>query len=423
MFSFYCIYALLIFFFRYNLLLEKYNKLVETHKELKERVTELESESTELRAFKEKHADCDEIIEQIKAHGAAKYDKLAEIHEELKERAAKLENEVTEYKIFKEKHSDCDVVRNRMETLETEVPLLQTELKTTKKELNDLFIVKEDLTRKKEHFETCYKEEKKLCEDLSKKNHYLQEELMEHTDLRRKLHNSLQDLKGTIRVYCRIRPVSQKEADKVICNFNFMDEASFEIKKCIDNASYNTKCEFTFDKVFTPYATQLEVFEDLAELIQSALDGYNVCVFAYGQTGAGKTYTMQGDNTTAGMGMIPRSIELIFSRIARMELTGWKYEVSASFLEIYNENINDLLNPESGVRYDIFYNEGKGTTVSNLRIEPISSAQELMETMQAAHMNRAVACTNFNEHSSRSHAVTKIILRGKHQDSDVEYAG
>lgn len=404
-------------------MLEKYNKLVETHKELKERVTELENETTELKTFKDKHANCDEVREQIKAHEAAKYNKLAEIHEELKEQAAQLKNKAAEFEIFKQNHLDCDVVRDKMKALETEVPILQMELKTTKREVNTLSVVKEDLTRKKEYFETCYKQERELCENLTKENHYLREELIEHRDLRRKLHNNLQDLKGTIRVYCRIRPVSQKETDKITCNFNFLDEASFEIKKSIENASYNTKCEFTFDKVFTPYATQMEVFEDLAELVQSALDGYNVCVFAYGQTGAGKTYTMQGDNTAGGMGMIPRSIELIFARIARMELTGWKYEVSASFLEIYNENINDLLNPESGVRYEIFYNEGKGTTVSNLRIQTISSAQELMETMVAAHRNRAVACTNFNEHSSRSHAVTKIMLRGKHQDSDVEYAG
>lgn len=281
-----------------------------------------------------------------------------------------------------------------------------------------------ELKEENEDLSTKYSAKTQLSERLTTENQNLRDELAEHRELRRRLHNTLQDLKGTIRVYCRIRPVSQKEDDRTICSFAFMDESSFEIKKNDESSSsHSTRCEFSFDKVYTPSSSQMEVFEDLSELIQSALDGYNICVFAYGQTGAGKTYTMQGENTPSSMGMIPRSIQLIFSRIAKMALTGWKYEVSASFLEIYNENINDLLNPGGNQKHEIYYNEGKGTTVSNLKTQSISSAEELMEVMRAAHKNRAVACTNFNEHSSRSHAVTKIMLRGKHEDSDVEYVG
>lgn len=350
-----------------------------------------------------------------------KYNKTVEAHNDLKKQATQLQDELAQLIEFKKKHTECETIREQLQACETQIPLLQNELKTVKRQLNTLSVDHEVLTQTKDTLEKNFSQEKERVENLTEENRSLREELMEHRDLRRKLHNSLQDLKGTIRVYCRIRPVSQKEAERVICSFNFLDETSFEIKKVHDNG--NTKCEFSFDKVFTPCATQMEVFEDLAELIQSALDGYNICVFAYGQTGAGKTYTMQGDSTPSGMGMIPRSIELIFSRIARMKLTGWEYEVSVSFLEIYNENINDLLNPGSRERYEIYYNEGKGTTVSNLKIQHISSAKQLLETMQIAHRNRAVACTNFNEHSSRSHAVTKIMLRGKYKESDVEYVG
>lgn len=304
------------------------------------------------------------------------------------------------------------------------MPILQKELRVAKREVCNLSIQVEELKQENKELSDNYSAEKQLTERLTTENQNLRDELAEHHVLRRRLHNTLQDLKGTIRVYCRIRPVSQKESDRAICTFTFMDETSFEIKKTDENnTSHTTKSEFSFDKVFTPSAAQKEVFDDLSELIQSALDGYNICVFAYGQTGAGKTYTMQGENTESGKGMIPRSIELIFSRIAKMALTGWKYEVSASFLEIYNENINDLLNPGSNLKYEILYNEGKGTTVTNLKTQPISSAKELMEVMRAAHKNRAVACTNFNEHSSRSHAVTKIMLMGKHEDSKDVYMG
>lgn len=347
-----------------------------------------------------------------------------ETHKELKQRTVDLEHQATEAKAFKEQHIDCDTIKEKFRKLEKQVPSLEEDLTLANREISRLKVENKTLKLENENLSNNLTQEKQLTETLANEVQHLRSDLAEHRDLRRKLHNTLQDLKGTIRVYCRLRPVSEKESDRAICTFTFQDETSFEIKKNDEsNTSHNTKSEFTFDKVFPPSATQQEVFEDLAELVQSALDGYNICVFAYGQTGAGKTYTMQGENTPNNLGMIPRSIELIFSRIARMELSGWKYKVSASFLEIYNENIHDLLNPGSNERYDIYYNEGKGTTVSNLKMPSISSAAELLEVMKAAHRNRAVACTNFNEHSSRSHAVTKIVLKGKNPDNDVEYVG
>ena len=87
---------------------------------------------------------------------------------------------------------------------------------------------------------------------------------------------------------------------------------------------------FSFDKVFGPAAGQAQIFGEVSELVQSALDGYHVCLFSYGQTGAGKTYTMQGAPGPASAGVIPRAVELILGRVAALEAQEWEYSLEAS---------------------------------------------------------------------------------------------
>lgn len=108
---------------------------------------------------------------------------------------------------------------------------------------------------------------------------------------------------------------------------------------------------------------------------------------------------------------------MIFDKIVELERTNWRYTVRASFLDIHNESINDLLNPKSSQGLDIRYNEGKGTTVPNLTIKKIESADELKDLMRLALGGRKVAATNFNEQSSRSHAVSTIYLEGTNPDA------
>ena len=100
---------------------------------------------------------------------------------------------------------------------------------------------------------------------------------------------------------------------------------------------------FGFDKVFGQQSSQETVFEEVSTMVQSALDGYKVCIFAYGQTGSGKTHTMQGGEAPNTEGIIPRSIVHILKEAKRLEAQGWAYTMTASFLEIYNEEVRDLL--------------------------------------------------------------------------------
>ena len=101
--------------------------------------------------------------------------------------------------------------------------------------------------------------------------------------------------------------------------------------------------EFKFDKVFAPSAGQEVVFDDVSEFVQSALDGYQVCLFSYGQTGSGKTHTMQGSGNSGMRGIIPRAVEQILNQVQRMKEQRWRFNVTTSFLEIYNEELRDLL--------------------------------------------------------------------------------
>lgn len=146
--------------------------------------------------------------------------------------------------------------------------------------------------------------------NLTEQNTVLKKEVNNGEILRRKLHNTVQDLKGNIRVFCRVRPpINSEEEERPQCLINVTDEKTIEIRKSRESISTisgkpnDVKAEFTADKIFESGSSQWEIFEDLAQLVQSALDGYDVCVFAYGQTGSGKTYTMQGEETLEKRGM------------------------------------------------------------------------------------------------------------------------
>merc|ERR1712223_2221695 len=238
---------------------------------------------------------------------------------------------------------------------------------------------------------------------------------------RRQLHNTIQELKGNIRVFCRIRPLLPAETEKHGSRINHIlvnqDDKSLEITKPVDSPQSNKKetFNFDFDHVFNHQAGQDSVFEEVSQLVQSAIDGYNVCIFAYGQTGSGKTFTMEGDETGKHVGIIPRTIEKIFQETSSLVEKGWKYKMEASFLEIYNEEIRDLLATEKGLKYDIKKANAKTNDiyVTNLKIEDVTNGSENIKVLlKRAQKNRAVAATNCNERSSRSHSVFMLKIIG-----------
>lgn len=239
--------------------------------------------------------------------------------------------------------------------------------------------------------------------------------LREGETLRRKLHNTVQELKGNIRVFCRVRPLLSSELPPNVdmktalqhlsITIDENEQEEIKLVQSTESASGNQLSKpypFTFDKVFDWNAKQRDVFEEISQLVQSALDGYRVCIFAYGQTGSGKTFTMEGSSEDAGM--IPLAVQQIFESTEFLKEKGWSFKFEASYLEIYNESIRDLLASKSdtGLKYEIKHVDGQ-TYVTDLTVQPVTQPGEIMQLLKRAAMNRAVAETQCNEHSSRSH--------------------
>ncbi|KNC96104.1 uncharacterized protein SPPG_08493 [Spizellomyces punctatus DAOM BR117] len=252
----------------------------------------------------------------------------------------------------------------------------------------------------------------------------LEAKVREEETVRRRLHNTIQELKGNIRVFCRVRPPLDAEKsekpDEVLSHISFAegDEQVIELRQAVESASGQKTVEktypFSFDRVFPPTTTQPQVFEEISQLVQSALDGYNVCIFAYGQTGSGKTFTMEGPSHALDdpdtMGMIPRAVHQIFDTATTLEHKGWTYEMEAQYLEIYNETIRDLIGGKEG-KHEIKH-LGSTTVVTDVVTVKVETPTQVHEVLRKASHNRAVAATNCNERSSRSHSVFTLRLKG-----------
>ncbi|KAL0462359.1 UNVERIFIED_CONTAM: Kinesin-like protein KIN-14O, partial [Sesamum latifolium] len=212
----------------------------------------------------------------------------------------------------------------------------------------------------------------------------------------RKLHNELQELKGNIRVYCRIRPFlpGQKGKQSIV---EYIGENGELVVVNPAKPGKEGRRSFKFDKVYGPTATQAEVFADTQPLVQSVLDGYNVCIFAYGQTGSGKTYTMTGPDgaTEEDWGVNYRALNNLF-RISQSRQSSFTYEVSVQMVEIYNEQVRDLLSSD----------------VPDASVQAVNSTSDVLELMDIGLKNRAKSSTALNERSSRSHSVVSIHARG-----------
>ncbi|KAB5531847.1 hypothetical protein DKX38_018517 [Salix brachista] len=204
----------------------------------------------------------------------------------------------------------------------------------------------------------------------------------------RRMFNELQELKGNIRVYCRIRPFLPGQVAKQTA-VEYIGENG---ELAVVNPSKQVKDRrrnFKFNKVFGPDSTQEEVYSDTQPLIRSVLDGYSVCIFAYGQTGSGKTYTMTGPNGASeeDWGVNYRALNDLF-QISQSRRGSFNYEIQSTV-------------------------QTNGLAVPDASMHPVTSTSDVVELMDIGLKNRAVGATSMNERSSRSHSVVSIHVRGK----------
>ncbi|CAD7948653.1 unnamed protein product [Amoebophrya sp. A25] len=237
---------------------------------------------------------------------------------------------------------------------------------------------------------------------------------------KKKIHNRVEDLKGSIRVFVRTRPFNQREAD--LGDKNAVTRVDAQTLSVDNNG---TAKQFTFDAAHFP-GTQEAIFEDTKDLVQSAFDGYNVTIFAYGQTGAGKTYTMTGKPDDPGV--VPRACKEVFSIVERDEAR-FQFTVSLHMVELYCAVFTDLLQksgantgvkpPEIKVR-----KEKDGTVaVDNAVEKQVLSAEALQTSIEEGFNMRAVAATAMNAESSRSHLITIIKLCSVNKETKQKVTG
>ncbi|XP_055613110.1 kinesin-like protein Klp68D [Uranotaenia lowii] len=211
-----------------------------------------------------------------------------------------------------------------------------------------------------------------------------------------------------VQVVVRCRPLNNKEQTG---NFQkvvdvFPSRGVIEILNCNESSRENKKM-FTYDAVYDANSTQQQLYDEVVRpLVCSALEGFNGCVFAYGQTGTGKTHTMEGiKNDPEQKGIIPRAFEQIWAHINRAQ--NMNFLVAVSYLEIYMEELRDLLKPNSTTPLELREREG-GIVVPNLHSVLCKCVEDMVNVMHMGNKNRTVGFTNMNEHSSRSHAIFLI---------------
>ncbi|XP_013777347.2 carboxy-terminal kinesin 2-like isoform X1 [Limulus polyphemus] len=403
----------------------------------------------------------DELISQLKLN-EERIALLEGLNSELsqdvqcKESKTQEANEVLEQlqKSLREKEEKLTTVRTRKESLENQVNTLQQECTGLQSTIGQLTSAQAGLQAHLEATKVILQQaqaeneaQKKMIQELQAKLYdkenkicVLETRTRQDEQTRRKLHNIIQELKGNIRVFCRVRPLLPNELDEIpeehIPHIAFPDPDNREVQLMrLSDISLNessvvgktktpVKYDFTFDRVFCPLSNQSEVFDEISQLVQSSLDGYNVCIFAYGQTGSGKTYTMEGpeeldltlDLDSPCLGMIPRAVQQIFSTEQELQKKGWQYKMDSYFLEIYNEVIHDLLvdSPsDNSVKHEIkMVGKGSELYVTNLTTVIVKTEKRIHQLLKKARKNRAVAATKCNQHSSRSHSVFRIKLSG-----------
>ncbi|KAE9607044.1 putative minus-end-directed kinesin ATPase [Lupinus albus] len=242
----------------------------------------------------------------------------------------------------------------------------------------------------------------KQCEDLKVKYN-------EEMTQRKKLFNEVQEAKGNIRVFCRCRPLNKVEisaGSSTVVDFDAAKDGCLGIL-----TSGSTKKSFRFDRVYTPKDDQVDVFADASSMAISVLDGYNVCIFAYGQTGTGKTFTMEGTEKNRGVNY--RTLELLF-KICKERSETFAYDISVSVFEVYNEQIRDLLaTGPTSKRLEIKQASEGSHHVPGVVEAKVDNISEVWNVLQAGSNARAVGSNNINEHSSRSHCMLCIMVRAK----------
>lgn len=268
------------------------------------------------------------------------------------------------------------------------------------------------------------------AKSLFRANDDLHKSLNLEIEKRKELHNKLEDLKGKIRVYVRIRPLNGNEMSK-LCKEVLVKEDKRTCVMHLDGS--NSECSekvksWEFDKIFSGETnSQSNIFKDTKELVTSAVDGFNVCICCYGQTGSGKTFTMLGasgniplvDNVTElpeDSGIAPRAAIELFEVLDKRS-SSFDIYVTVNMFELYKDNLRDLIAVSQGVENcPLRIKLGEHTASGLVEVDgaqqiQVKNSVELLSVFQTSSEMRSTACTKMNMESSRSHLIMIIIAK------------
>uniref|UniRef100_A0A2K6B9Y4 Kinesin family member 1C n=1 Tax=Macaca nemestrina TaxID=9545 RepID=A0A2K6B9Y4_MACNE len=228
---------------------------------------------------------------------------------------------------------------------------------------------------------------------------------------------------ASVKVAVRVRPFNARETSQdAKCVVSMQGNTTSIINP---KQSRDAPKSFTFDYSYwshtsaedPQFASQQQVYRDIGEeMLLHAFEGYNVCIFAYGQTGAGKSYTMMGRQEPGQQGIVPQLCEDLFSRVSENQSAQLSYSVEVSYMEIYCERVRDLLNPKSRGSLRVREHPILGPYVQDLSKLAVTSYADIADLMDCGNKARTVAATNMNETSSRSHAVFTIVFTQRCHD-------
>jgi len=381
---------------------------------------ELHKEVEQLKAQNEEALATRRALEDEMIASRTQLDALHQTQSSLQQ---ELDSMRTQADIWKNANSDeQDKLKQENQLIRSQLQTRLNDLSNTKGRLNDAEAEKQRLQRDIEELNgklqwlqrinTQLENSASQLEQYRKQATDFQEKFMRERAVRRRLHEQLQQLRGNIRVMCRVRPVQAGQKDII----SYPLEGLLAIHPP-DRRSQ----EFEFDHVFGPDAEQQGIYEEVSPMIRSCADGYNVCIFAFGQTGSGKTFTMEGPASDPGINV--RALQEFFA-IAAEEGSDHEWKISVSMMEIYNDAVHDLLLPGSDVASKSLDVAGFGAgelppgveRVPGLTWRPVTSIDEVKQILVEGSRNRATASTALNAHSSRSHALLSVRVSAKTPD-------
>ncbi|GAP92651.1 putative kinesin family member c1 [Rosellinia necatrix] len=269
--------------------------------------------------------------------------------------------------------------------------------------------------------------EKRIAEETA----LLRKKLIKEEERRHKLFEQVQELKGNIRVMCRIKPPSDPANDALIPfkpQWNDIDEDKIEglvIPTVREDPTEPGRMlpgkprDFNFERVFDEKCNNSDVFDEISQLVQSVMDGKKVCIFCYGQTGSGKTFTMSKRQGDGDDGVIPRTQGMIFSEMERLKELGWEYTVEGSYLEVYQDKLYDLLASRHSKPEPLTVDSvGDELKIKGHDFTLLNDARDLDAMIKTADNNRHVAATVKNDRSSRSHSILVLKVNGVKRDEN-----